>query len=542
MKIKLLFLLGMFILLNCTLNAQLVVINEYHNASDVRNEWVELIVVGDNIDMRNWTIRDNISTQTNWQTEVTFANVAFWNNMRQGTIIILRSRIINSSLVNYTIDSNKSDGFIDVTLQTSSLFSGGGFGVSPAWNGISMNIAGAGELIQLRNASDTHVHAVGHSSSVGADWIALPAPKLNHTAAASSGESIFVCPGNRLGQFNGVSGTSFTFQNTSLSLGLPNNCAAGTFTNKTFIDSLRSPVFTSQTVAIDSARAGKIEFNWSAIINPISDTTMGYLILRSSTNAFTAPSNGTTYSSGQSIGTNLIVSRFNNADSITIRDTNGILEGGDYYYRVYAYKYAVDNVLGNSFNSSRGTSYDLVNFVSAQALSILNLNQFKLVKKMFCERYNYHIVLNNDDILNGTLSIKDLGKENYSFWDDGVFTNLMITQKQMYRMGNIITFNYIDLQQVNRQFTLAAPSQLCDNIKILSIFPNPSNGIFQISGIEKKEMTNILLYSDLGKFIMDVKHIENNQVLDFSGLGNGIYQMAINVGGKTQYLNIAIVK
>ena len=71
----------LLIILSSRLFSQQVVVNGYFNAADPRDEWIELLVITDNTDMRNWTLRDNNSSQTSWQTEITFQNIAFWNNM-----------------------------------------------------------------------------------------------------------------------------------------------------------------------------------------------------------------------------------------------------------------------------------------------------------------------------------------------------------------------------------------------------------------------------------------------------------------------------
>jgi len=197
---------------------------------------VELVVVGDNVDMRNWSIRDNNITQTNWQTEVNFSNISFWNNLRRGTVIVLYNRIINPVGTLYNIDSNKNDGYIQLTLQTIGLFNGGAFGTAPAWGGSTMEIAGLGDLIQLRDASGTHIHAIGHRSTAGADFTSIIGSKMNHSAASANGMSTFACPSRRLADFNGPSGIAFASMNTSFTRGLPNTCSAAG-QNKIFFDS-----------------------------------------------------------------------------------------------------------------------------------------------------------------------------------------------------------------------------------------------------------------------------------------------------------------
>jgi hypothetical protein len=154
--------------------------------------------------------------------------------------------------------------------------------------------AGDGDIIQLRDASATHVHALGHKSSVGADWTALPSPKLNHQNAASSGDAIYVCPGSSISDYGTNSpqdGTTYTTKNSStLTFGLPNTCGASSTANPLYWRGLREPQFTTQT-PIPTYSSGSISFSWTGATDPNpSDGTMGYIILRKYFTFFYDPS------------------------------------------------------------------------------------------------------------------------------------------------------------------------------------------------------------------------------------------------------------
>jgi hypothetical protein len=60
--------------------AQEAVVSSYFNAADPRDEWTEILIIQDNLDIRNWTLRDNSSDQDNWSTEITFNNNVFWSH------------------------------------------------------------------------------------------------------------------------------------------------------------------------------------------------------------------------------------------------------------------------------------------------------------------------------------------------------------------------------------------------------------------------------------------------------------------------------
>lgn len=362
---KAVFFFAFFLLAISRCMSQAVVVNGYFNAADPRDEWTELLVIADNTDMRGWSIRDNNSSQTAWQTAATFTNNAFWNNMRAGTIIMLWHRSVASDGVTaHPTDVNKNDGYVELDLSNSTYFTGAALGSSPTWGGNSMNIAGGGDVLQLRDASGTHVHALGHISSPGTDWNALPSPKLNHANTANSGDAIYVCPGDAIADYGTttpLSGTTWTSKNNSTTtFGLPNISGSSPTQNTALWDTLREPAFSNQAVTPTSVipgTPGSETFSWSAATDPnVSDGTTGYLILRNTTNSFTAPGDGTTYTAGGTIGSATVIAQIASSLTTTYTD-NTVMNGNSYYYRVYAYRYTTDNANGNSYHRSRGRAY-----------------------------------------------------------------------------------------------------------------------------------------------------------------------------------------
>jgi hypothetical protein len=374
MKRKIL-LSGLFcLLLSNLLQAQSVVVSGYYNQSDPRDEYVELLVISDDTDMRNWTIRDNNATQTSWQPEITFLNIAFWQHMRAGTIIMLRNRVISSGAVAHAEDTDPSDGYIELTLQNTSYFSGGTFGSNPSWAGNSMNFANDGDVIELRNSSATHIHALGHDASSGASWAGLPSPKLNHDANAAGGDAIFVCPGTSISEYGTTTpldGTTWTTKNnTNLTYGLPNYCGGSSTANSDFWRSLREPVMTSQTVASSTAPTyptAAATFTWNAATDPVpDDETVGYMIVFNTSATFGTPVDGTNYTVGAAIpGGGTVLAYVDNPNTATVSYTDYSANGtGTYCYRIYAYRYGQDNNNGNSYDVARGRAYNTTNFVS----------------------------------------------------------------------------------------------------------------------------------------------------------------------------------
>lgn len=343
---------------------QSVVVSGYFNAADPRDEWTELLVITDNTDMRGWSIRDDNSSQTSWQTAATFTNNALWNHLRAGTIILIWHRPVESDgSTAHPTDVNKDDGYIEVDLSNATYFSGAALGSSPSWGGNTMNIAGSGDVIQLRDASSNHVHALGHKSSPGSDFTALPSPKLNHANSASSGDAIYVCPGDLIADYGTTSpqnGTTWTSKNSStITFGLPNISGSAATANTAFWDTLREPAFASQTVVpvAVAGSPGSISFSWTAATDPNSaDATTGYIILRNTTNTFTPPADGTTYVNGATIGSATVLTHISSSSTTTYTD-NTVMNGNSYFYRVYAYRYTTDNQNGNTYHRSRGRAY-----------------------------------------------------------------------------------------------------------------------------------------------------------------------------------------
>lgn len=338
-------------------------VNGYINYNDYRDEWTELLVTGDDVDMRNWTIRDNNGTQTSWQTPVRFNNIAFWQHMRRGTVIMLWHRQLSSLGVAHPTDDDASDGYIELDLQNTTYFNGGDFSTNN-----TMNLNSTSDMVQIRNAANVHIHVLGHGTTPGSNWTSLPSPKLNHANTTANGDAVYVCPGSVLSEFNGPSGTTLTARNnTTTTFGLPNTCLASIGGNRVFWRAMREPDMTSQTVfpsSVIPGIPGSITFSWTAATDPYpTDNTIGYVILRNTSNSFpTVPFDGTSYSIGSVLGGATVVGQINNSATTTFTD-NTVMNGSSYYYRVYAFRYGIDNFNGNSYDNARGRAYNETNFV-----------------------------------------------------------------------------------------------------------------------------------------------------------------------------------
>jgi gliding motility-associated-like protein len=338
-----------------------VLISSYFNALDPRDEWTELIVVADNVDMRNWTLQDNNSAQTTFQPLITFNNIAFWNNMRAGTIIMIWHRQVATSGTPHPTDNNKADGYVEVSANDVTYFNGGTFGTAPTYAGATLNIAGAGDLLQLINASGVFVHALGHKATFGSSWTPLPLPKLNHKASLTDGEAVYVCPGGKVDEFGHLpqqDGTIWTAKsNSDLSFGLP-NCESTTPANSYFWHNERDPDWINPVLTGNVNPANtQVTLNWNAAVDPFpSDGTQGYIILRNNANLFGGPLDGHTYAVGDITGGATVIANIPSSQTLTFTDNMPVPCSGPLYYQIYAYRYATD-ALGNDYNGARGRAY-----------------------------------------------------------------------------------------------------------------------------------------------------------------------------------------
>ena len=343
-----------------------------------RSEWTEIIVKDDNVNMLNWSLRDNNTAQDGWQTAVKFTNAAFWNNLRAGTIIIIWHRQVDSTGTNHPTDVGKSDGYLELFANDPLYFTSGSFGTAPLWAGNSLNISKDGDILQLRNSADVHVHAIGHKISPGASMTTLlnttPAiPVLNHTELLQSKEAVFVCPGGNQSDYGmpPQSGTGKTAKTVlpNITFGLPNTCANGVNSNSDYWRDLRQPQWVNPalTCMINTGNT-QITLNWNASTDPFpADGTQGYMVLRNTADVF-SPQDGYTYSENETLpGGGKVIRISSTQDPTTFTDNISVPCPGGFYYRVYAFRYSADNTHGNNYDKARGRAYNETSYAYCHA-------------------------------------------------------------------------------------------------------------------------------------------------------------------------------
>lgn len=346
---------------------QNVVVSSYLNSGSTGDEWTELLIVQDNVDLRNYTLRDNGASQSEaaWQTPVMFNNIPFWNNLRQGTVIVIWHRMVGSAGNNPT-DIISNDGFLQVCANDPVYFTGGNFIETG-----TLSVGGSGDIIQIRNSSNAHIHALGNRNGTGAAWNNLPLPKLNYLQSAnlSNGDAVFVCPGSILDEYGMIApqnGTTWANKASApnVTQGLPNQCASSSTANSDFWRSLRQPAWTSPSLTVTYS-APNVNLTWNAATDAYpADGTQGFMIVRNTTNAVTVPTDGHTYTVGEAVGAGSVVAIIPSSQTLTYTDPLTLNCGDTVYYQVYAYRYGTDNLNGNNYNLARGRAYNETTYAS----------------------------------------------------------------------------------------------------------------------------------------------------------------------------------
>jgi len=198
----------------CSSYSQEVIINELYNSSGT-DEWIELLVVQDSLDMRGWDIRDFSSSGTA-QFPLSFTSNSLWSLLRKGTLIVIGK---NSTAVPVE-DTDPADYLLQLRATNGLYFADSIF-----------TFAGPSDAVQIRNASDVHVFGVSWGSANSAS---LPSPKVHFSGSSTSNTSISF---NEDSVPELTTTTNWTVNNAS-----PTRGAGNTATNSAWLTTLRANV------------------------------------------------------------------------------------------------------------------------------------------------------------------------------------------------------------------------------------------------------------------------------------------------------------
>ncbi len=160
--------LAIIIFAASTIFSQQIIINEAFNGAAQTDEWIELLVVQDGLDIRGWDLRD-FSSAGAAQAPLVFSSNSLWSNLKSGTLIII------TQVAAHTEDTDASDYVVTIKAANATYFTGNPF-----------NVAAASEAIQIRNASQTHIFGVSWGT---ANATSIPNPKVHFTGPATGSTS-----------------------------------------------------------------------------------------------------------------------------------------------------------------------------------------------------------------------------------------------------------------------------------------------------------------------------------------------------------------
>ncbi len=370
--------------------SQAVVVSEFLNYPNFQaaNEWTELLVIDDNVNIVGWTVHDHGGDVTSVTNGPIFADIPLWRHLRAGTIIVIDHRLTAPPA---TVDTLPADGYIQFEQHDTRIvqLSGGDIDVNQT-----------GELIVIEDDEGNHVHGLSILTRSGSNsnpiWLATPAPKVLHELdgypGVNNAHSVRVS-GRSLAAYAAGPGQDSTSLGPGVPLppdqpgigpskGLPNRidntqrlAGRSRNLNQLFWRELREPKWTqSPSISLVDIRFDRHTISWTPLVDPYPDDRVtGYLILRD-TNGFVGfPSDGVRdgrmLTAGTQIGSATVLATQPTLSGTSYTDTD-VKCGTNYTYRVYGYRFGADDVLSSAEThdtTARGRQY---NEVYAQSTTI----------------------------------------------------------------------------------------------------------------------------------------------------------------------------
>ncbi|MEN3027082.1 MAG: choice-of-anchor D domain-containing protein [Chlorobiota bacterium] len=334
-----------------------IVVSEYFNTSPLPvEEWTELLVLADTLDLRGYVLTDNNQTQTQQQGGVRFRNVPLWSRLRAGTIIVINHR------GSQVVDADPRDGYIEIGAQNTTYFEQIRLDNNPGltWEDVALNIALQGDILQVLDPQGRHVHALGHRNVPGPFFDSLPPPKVHHNGTCPNPGSVRVVPGLSVAAYASGAGTDSTAALVDgVTKGLPNQSPRYGDLNQLLWRRVRQPRWNAPAFQRAELTTAGVLLEWSAAEDAYpQDSLQGYIVVRDTVGRRSVPEDGRTYAVGERIGTGIVVAQTLGATRRAV-DTFPFPCGARLTYRVYAFRYWTDNLLGNAPGATlaRGRSY-----------------------------------------------------------------------------------------------------------------------------------------------------------------------------------------
>ena len=327
-------------------SAQDVVVSEYFNEVNPEQEWTEILVIKDDMNLVGYHVTDHEGQHERRIGGFTFRDVALWRHVRAGTIIVVFHRDVPA---NTRRDDNPDDGFLQFSKFDAAVF-------DPFLAADGPNINQDRDYIEILRPDSTHVHGLGHGNP-GPVYVNSPRPKVLLDTGVIGGNRAPGIIGRSLAAYD----ADRTRDSAALTIGgsrglpnqydLPRTLQGFVSRNHLLWRELRQPTWSAApTITIGSQTARSTEISWTPVtdVHP-ADGVTGVMILRD-TNAFVGfPSalirDGVNFGVGQSIGTAEVLAFVPTRDGTRFVDSNNVRCGARYTYRTYAYRFRPDDLL-----------------------------------------------------------------------------------------------------------------------------------------------------------------------------------------------------
>jgi len=385
MKYIIYYLLILSFLFSIPLQSQEIVVSEYLDASNPNNEWTELLVIQDNLDLRGYKLRDN-SSSGSWIGGIIFKDHELWQLLSEGTIIIIHHRNIPSIIP----DKSAADGYIQVVATDNELFERYMEKADELdqWFIKALSISASHDFLQILDSQGNHVHSLGHCRASDIDLVFSSMPegrKLAHNGVIGAG-SLSVVPGSSIIHYNmgfDTEGNYTSFSNEYTTLGIPNEDGNDyAIQNSDFWRMLRQPKWESEPTFVNDSpelvnHNGKtaIRLEWYPAESNDNKDYKGYLLLRiegDELGDFGEPVDGRIYAKGDKIGNAVVVEHISSLSQTFYLDEIDIECGNAIIYRLYIYRYNQSDLENhrsdydeNSPLYARGRQYNEVQYLSS---------------------------------------------------------------------------------------------------------------------------------------------------------------------------------
>lgn len=296
---------------NVTFNGQVfnnprVVVNQGFNASGTNpsgTEWYELLTL-QNIDMRNWILRDYSGSSANTADQLTFNNIAFWSNIPAGTYIVVYQPGFTTPVED--LDPN-DDGIIKIQACNATYFTQTASPcVAPPAPGNTFALSATQDALTLVNAGGTLEHALEWNTSAveysGLNIVRQPKAFLNNSILAPANLASTASAWMR-----NTNGVDDFYNNTNIEesgLQTPSNSTEGLANDATqltwvcgTIRGISAPSTPASGLNCTGVTSNDITLNWT------DGNGSRRLIVQRDGAAAVAPVNGSNYVLGGNTGT-----------------------------------------------------------------------------------------------------------------------------------------------------------------------------------------------------------------------------------------------